>query len=410
VEAAVSAGTSPQGDAKRPSTTLARLERELRELWSEPTAPGELPKTRVCTMNLVVVARGEELATRYTKVVDEVTASIPARAIVLALESGGSDADAGTLDGDVSAVCSIDPDGKQAVCSERVRLIAKGLREGPIASAIEALLVPELPTNVVWVGPDANELPLVTALGRDAQRVVLDSEYASLSSAYALDASSEPQPSQAPAAALPGGEPEGPGHALNVVDLAWTRLSAFREMCARFFDDPAVRLHAFGVRRVSITQASASGAPLGSPGALLLAWLSTALGWKASWQSEAFVLERNDGGRIALELNAVPKPKSVAPNALASVMVEAEEAGVVLTGTLARDLASALDPAAPEADVLVWRLETTAGLRVEQRVRLGANRGARLLERTLRRPKSDAVLDEAMRFARAASLGKLRCR
>ena len=40
------------------SAVLDRLERELRDLWV--VGPRELPKSRVCLMNLVVAVRSEE--------------------------------------------------------------------------------------------------------------------------------------------------------------------------------------------------------------------------------------------------------------------------------------------------------------------------------------------------------------
>src|SRR5262245_36016123 len=97
------------------SSVIHRVERELREIWTQPAAPSETPKSRVCTMNLVVVAGSREIADRYTPVLDEVTASIPSRAILVALDP---EAPVGVLEGDASAVCSIE--GKQAICSERV--------------------------------------------------------------------------------------------------------------------------------------------------------------------------------------------------------------------------------------------------------------------------------------------------
>src|SRR5271154_4391717 len=67
------------------SAILARLEREVRELWVG--LPGEPPKSRVCMMNLVVAVTSRAIADRYTTVLDEVTATLPSCAIIVALES-----------------------------------------------------------------------------------------------------------------------------------------------------------------------------------------------------------------------------------------------------------------------------------------------------------------------------------
>ncbi len=91
----------PPGPAT--SAILARIERELREMWTAPLAPGEAPKSRACTMNLVVAASSREIADRYTPVIDEVTAALPSRAIVVALEA---DAPTRPLGGQATAVCT----------------------------------------------------------------------------------------------------------------------------------------------------------------------------------------------------------------------------------------------------------------------------------------------------------------
>ena len=136
------------------STTIAAIEKELRDIWT--TTPGEPAKARACTTNLVVVA-SREVADRYLAIIDEVILNIPARAIVVSLEPDGA---ASILEGDVSAVCGI---GENATCSERVRLFASGAVCARVGSAVEALLVPELPTSLVWlarVGQDGAYPPL----------------------------------------------------------------------------------------------------------------------------------------------------------------------------------------------------------------------------------------------------------
>ena len=73
-------------EASSTGKLIARLEQELKALWTEPDAPDAPPKSRVCTMNLEVVAGSKELLDRYTPVVDEVAASVQARAILASIE------------------------------------------------------------------------------------------------------------------------------------------------------------------------------------------------------------------------------------------------------------------------------------------------------------------------------------
>ncbi len=359
------------------SPVLTRIERELRDLWAAPTKPGEAPKIRVCTMNLIVVTSSRELTERYTPVVDEVTSTTPARAILVTLEP---EATTHALEGDTSAVCGIG--GSDAVCSERVRLVARGGACVRVASAVEALSVPEIPTTLVWLGRIHVEDPVFVSLAELAQRVVLDTEYTALSSLVKLSKWARAEP----------GRPA-------VADLAWLRLGPWQELCARFFDSPALRGHADRVTKLVLKQASEPGARLGSEGNLLLGWLATRLGWKVSRMGGAMRFRRPDGGQVALSLGAVPRPEGVAPLALAYVGIEAEVGDVVAKGSVERALGSGTADTTADADVLVWKLDVDLPSATEQRVRLGANKGAKLLDRAIHRPRVDPVLAETVAFA-----------
>ncbi len=369
------ASLSPPAPA---SGVLSRIERELLEIWSTPASPGEPPKARVCTMNLVVVAGEREIASLYTPVVDDVTRSIPARAIIVALDPDAHD---NALEADTTAVCARGESG-EVVCSERVRLVALGGVCDRVGSAVEALCVPELPTTVVWLGRVHVDDPVFLSVAANAQRIVLDTDYTSLTSLLHLARWAREDPTRP-----------------HLADLAWTRLSTWQELCARFFDDASTTGLANAVTRVAVRQASDPGTRLGSEGALLLGWLATRLGWKTSRIGGALRFKRPDGGTVGLHLGTVKRPAEVAPTALAGVTIEAERDGVRLKGTIERELGSGLAAATPDADVLVWRLEVEGKQALEQRVRLSANKGAKVLERTLHRPTEDPALTESVAFA-----------
>jgi glucose-6-phosphate dehydrogenase assembly protein OpcA len=357
-----------------PSAVLGRLLRELREIW-EPQ-PGEPLKSRVCTMNLVVVSASKELAERYVAIVDEVTRNIPARAIVVTVDPEGPTA----LEGDATAVCAMGEAG--VTCSERIRLTASGQLAARAGNAVDTLLVPEIPTSLVWLGRVHVEDPVFLELAREAQRVVLDTEYTSLASLLALGRWAREKP----------GRP-------SVADLAWTRIHPWKELCARFFDDPKLSGHAKRMTQLTIRQASEPGARLGSEGGLLFGWLATHLGWKVQRVGGKTRFLREDGTPLPVKFGAVTRPEGVAPAALAEVSFEAENDGIVARGGIVRELGSGLAGATPDADVLSWRLDVDLPSATEQRVRLSANRAARVLERVLHQRANDPVLDESVEFS-----------
>jgi glucose-6-phosphate dehydrogenase assembly protein OpcA len=371
------------------SSVIGRLEAELRDMWASPVKPGEPTKSRVCTMNLVVVAQSKALAELYTPVIDEVTASIPSRAIIVALEP---DAPSAALEGNATAVCSVAKGSEGALCSERITLSASGHTCVRVGSAVEALAMPELPTTLVWLGRVHTDDPVFASIASDAQRVILDTEYTSLSSLVKVAAWSR------------GGE----GRAA-VADLAWTRLSVWQELMARFFDPSELRGHATHVTRVVLRQACDKGARLGVEGCLFLAWLATRLGWRVVRLGGSLKFKRPDGGQVSLVLESVPKPTGEAPSALSHVGVVADASGVVARGSIDRLLASGLSGATLDADVLSWKFAVGSQTPTERRVRLYANKEASLLIDTLRRPKDDPALGESVAFAEELSEDGLVC-
>jgi glucose-6-phosphate dehydrogenase assembly protein OpcA len=333
-------------------------------------------------MNLEIVAPTIDILERYTKVVDEVTASIPARAILASVEP---DADGDTFEGEANSICWVE--GGRQICSERITLRARGNASARAASAIEAFLVPEIPTALVWLGRVHTDDPIFEDLANDANRVVLDSEYTSIASVIHVASWARQQP-----------------NAPEIADLAWTRIAAWQEMLARLFDDAASMALAHKVTRLRLKQASPVGSPIGSEAALLIGWIGTRLGWKTTRLAGAIRFRRPDGATIAIELGSVPRPDGVAPQTLASVVIEAgdDSHNPILKGSIERALGSGLTEVSggtPDADVLVWKLARAGESEIVQTVRLGPNKAAKWLERTLHRPPNDAAFVESVAFA-----------
>jgi glucose-6-phosphate dehydrogenase assembly protein OpcA len=363
-----------------PAGVLAQVERDLRALWTTAPAPGQVPKTRACTTNLVVVVPSPALE-RWVPIVDEVILEVPARALVVGLDPDGKD----DIDASVSAVCA--PGGGTIVCSERVTLRMGGAVSARVASCVEALCASDVPTTLVWPGHVRVDDPAFAPIARSAYRVVLES-HGSLSSLANVVRWAREQP---------GGERPG------VADLAWTRLAPWQELCARMFDDLRVRGLSATVTRVRIAQALGGSASLGPEGALMLGWLGTRLGWKASSLAGKLRVVRSDASPVEVQLQAdraAPAPRG----ALVAVEIEASRGASVLRGEVAR--AGGVDAAG------TWRLDvTTAGetRRMEQRVRTFADDPARTLERTLRRPAHDDALAESVAWAGELGADELAC-
>lgn len=360
--------TSPPSMSHAPmSSVIARLEKELRELWQ--VQPGEATRSRACTMNLVVVTTNPAITDHYLPIVEEVTQSIPSRAIVVTMTPNDAES---SLDGEAQAICGVD----NLTCSERVTIRARGAACARVESAVESLMVPELGTTLVWLGRIHVDDPVFRELAEYAQRVVLDTEYTSLTSLLLLSRWARDRRSK-----------------IGIADLAWTRIAVWQEMCARFFDDPKMRPLAQKVETLRIVQMSEPGTKLGAEGGLLLGWLATRLGWRIEALGGEIRFRRADGKAVKVELGSMKRPPQVAPLAIASVSIHAKDGDIDAKGIVARDFDGDV------ADVLRYKLNVNLPSAGEQTVRLGANKGARVLERTLHRPAHDETLAEAVAFA-----------
>jgi glucose-6-phosphate dehydrogenase assembly protein OpcA len=376
----VGPGPNKRADpARRPSQVLARVDQELRALWAAApsTSPSSLatPRTRACTMNLVVVVATPAQIDSWVAIVDEVLQSVPARALVVGLDPDGAD----DIDAVVSPVCT--PGAGTFVCSERVTLRMSGVYCSRVASCVDALAAPDVPTTTVWLARVRQDDPAFVPLARWSQRVVLDAANGSLSSLVHVVQWARARPAN-----------ERPG----ISELLWTRLAPWQELCARMFDDARLRVLAGRVGRVRLVQASPAGSALGAEAALMLGWLATRLGWKASSLAGKLRLLRADGAHIQVQLQAEPVPW--APRAsLVAVELEAGDGATALRGEVVRTGAEQGVEGAG-----TWRLVVTVGgdtQRIEQRVRTFTDDPALLLERTLRRPAHDAALAESVAWA-----------
>jgi glucose-6-phosphate dehydrogenase assembly protein OpcA len=323
-------------------------------------------------MNLVVVAASPSLVDPWVAVVDDVLKNVPARAIVVGLDPDAEDA----IEVVVAPVCS--PGSGTLVCSERVTLRLRGGLCGRVASCVDALCASDVPTTLVWLARVRVEDPTFAPLARWSHRIVLEAAHGSLGSLANVVRWARKQPAG-----------ERPG----VSELAWTRLGAWQELCARIFDDARLRDLALAITRVRLVQASSPGTELGPEGALLLGWLATRLGWKASSFAGKLRMLRADGGTVQVQLQAQAADDTPRGTLLA-VELEARQGDLAIHGEIAR--------ARGEEGAGTWRLEVKSGAetqRVEQRVRTFDDAPARILQRTLRRPTTDDALAESATWA-----------
>lgn len=245
---------------------IAGIERELIQLWKhasgEAAAEGS-PVVRACSLNFVVVAGGSERTSGLEEIISQVTVDHPSRIMTVSV-----DWKSGTpgIDAWVSARCSLPVPGGKQVCCEEINLSAKGTDANKVPSIVTSLLVPDIPTIVLWKARlDAND-KILQMLTHVADRVLIDS-------------SEELHP--AASLASWGAFMDEHRSLTAFGDLAWTHLTQWRNLVAQTFQPAEVRQRIAGIDTVTI-EYSSTNTPRHSglsQSFLTAAWLAHALRW-----------------------------------------------------------------------------------------------------------------------------------
>jgi glucose-6-phosphate dehydrogenase assembly protein OpcA len=222
-----------------PDTTVSQVARRLIHMRAEG---GAVALGRVLTL---VVKSPLHCAETAIEAANDASREHPMRVIVLVADPGGE----ARLDAQIRV-------GGAAGASEVVVLQAYGPAATNVAGRLTGLLQPPAP-GVAWGPDEAPEHPGTTALGRIAQRRITDTSAAPNppSRLRRLDASYTP----------------------GDTDLAWTRLTRWREQLAAVLDQPPYE----PVTAVEVRGASSSPSTV-----LLAAWLGLALDIPVAWHAE----------------------------------------------------------------------------------------------------------------------------
>ncbi len=334
----------------RLSESLERVEAALARLW-EPDATGTA-KARAYTVNLIAV--GHE--PRFVALVHDVALRLSARTFVISVDPR---LEPWALEGDVSAVCQI---GEREVCAERIELTFGAVAAKRAHSVVEALAESRLRT-VMLVGNGASA-SVVDGLAPDCARVVVDSAGLGVARTARI-------------AELTLGE---------LGDLAFVRGRRWREMLARLFDDPAVR--AGSIRALDIAHVEVEDHPGATAEAdLLLGWLGSRLGWRASLAG----IRDADGKPVEVRLS-VARRDDVIPGCVESVAIHADVSDGRLVARVTRDT---------DAQHLWCEVQTPAGTQARRHYAIPHREPAEEVARALGDAAGETLLRDALAFAAA---------
>jgi glucose-6-phosphate dehydrogenase assembly protein OpcA len=241
------------------ATVVARLHDQQAELARHDVDHEDHPHPRNCVLNLVVTVGDRHRAEACDRLVGSLAASHPLRAILLHLEGGGGP---GSLDAEITSEAHQLVSGFP-VQREQVLLHVRGDAGQHLASLVEPLLVPDVPTYVWWSGRESlRGARLREAIGF-SDVLVVDSERFE----HAVEGMLE-------LVALT----RDPDAGVGVVDFRWARLKPWRDAIGQFFGPADRRALLRGLREVS-AEAGGTGPDSRVSAALLAGWVFGALGW-----------------------------------------------------------------------------------------------------------------------------------
>lgn len=213
-------------DVKVDYTTI---EQTLAELWRVQN-DDEHAVTRAALWNVVAHAATAQDHTSASETLSKAAIAVPQRTIVIRADAAA----APEMTSWISANCHLLGEGKQ-VCSEEIAIVAGGDRVQRVPPLVNALLIPDMPVALWWLGDLPHEQPdYVMQLLEPADRLIVDSCAFNDPGDLELVASVAEKTLTAPA------------------DLNWIRLEEWRSALASVFDPPPMRTRLHDVRNIRI--------------------------------------------------------------------------------------------------------------------------------------------------------------
>jgi glucose-6-phosphate dehydrogenase assembly protein OpcA len=209
---------------------VSSIEKHLAELWRSSKDIAEDALTRAALWNVVAHTSNSDAHTQASIALSSASGTVPQRSIIVRADPSAPP----EISSWISANCHLVGGGKQ-VCSEEISIVAGGDRVHRVPPLVNALLIPDMPVAVWWLGdlPNENE-DYVLALLDPADRLIVDSvNFDSPADLMLVNRVAE-KTTTTPA------------------DLNWVRLEEWRQATASIFDPPHMRGRLEMIRRVRV--------------------------------------------------------------------------------------------------------------------------------------------------------------
>jgi glucose-6-phosphate dehydrogenase assembly protein OpcA len=253
---------------------LRDVERELSNQMKALQGAGAAPVQRARMSNLVIFCNSLEQSILLNEQVPAISMVHPARVLLLV---GDSD----MPDRELTSRVTVRPLGegsKRYACAEQVTLHAGGAFVDRLPFAVRALLIGDLPVNLLWAAPTPPPLAgaLLYELAENAQQIIYDS-LGWRDPARGVSATGTWLDQVERSTGFTPGQGTGSGGRWRVAsDLNWRRLKYWRRLLAQSLEPASAPGAAESVSEVRIEH----GPHAVIQGWLLASWLSRRLDWR----------------------------------------------------------------------------------------------------------------------------------
>jgi glucose-6-phosphate dehydrogenase assembly protein OpcA len=248
---------------------VSAIEKELSSYWklaSERERNGAV--IRACSCNLVAIAQNRQEAELLPEVLAKVAEWHPSRSVIAYRETdqeGARPESTPQMHAWIGAQCWVPFSGGPQICCETITVSAQGRAVVDLPNTVVSLLVPDLPSYLYWRSFNPADQALVERLALFSRLLIVDSHAAKddrLNRERLLELLTN-----------------SPGR-IAVRDLNWSRLTAWRDLIAQFFDTPSSRHYVREIAEVEIHRAVAAPGNVPTRTLLITGWLASRLGWQ----------------------------------------------------------------------------------------------------------------------------------
>ncbi len=241
---------------------IESIEQELVQLW-KGAGEGSSSVVRACSLNLVIFTEGEGRTSGLEEMVGQITLDHPGRIFLIVADRRSAHPG---MDVWVSARCSLPVSGEKQVCCEEINVTVSGTETRKVPSIVTSLLVPDVPTILLWRAMLNTRDTLLELLSQISERVLIDSseELNPLESLVMWSTFMRERKCRAACG-----------------DLAWTHLTRWRGLLAQAFQPSETRAHLATLDHITVEYTS-TRTPMHSglsQSFLVSAWLSHVLRW-----------------------------------------------------------------------------------------------------------------------------------